>query len=288
MYDKTVRRRRVVLGLLVASSLILLTAYFGESTAARCTPCSAAAEVVTPIQEGASRALKPFRDLFGWVGDTFDAKGEVKDLSAERDQLREEVGRIQYARAEPDAAQAAGPGPQPSDTGLIQSRPSDRPRHRPVADGVVHDDHDRQGTSERRRGERQPSVVTGRDGLIGKVTTVSPHWGRSSRSSPTTRSRSRRVSQRVDGRGGTVQPPPVGNPRDLVLKFTQGWEDAVSPRAHLVVTSGHDFADRAPELALPAWEYGSARVTADRRAGNGQPGGPPAPVRRPAPAGRRR
>ena len=30
MYDKTVRRRRVVLGLLVACSLILLTAYFGE------------------------------------------------------------------------------------------------------------------------------------------------------------------------------------------------------------------------------------------------------------------
>ena len=32
MYDKTVRRRRAVLGLLVACSLILLTAYFGEST----------------------------------------------------------------------------------------------------------------------------------------------------------------------------------------------------------------------------------------------------------------
>ena len=31
MYDKTVRRRRAVLGLLVACSLILLTAYFGES-----------------------------------------------------------------------------------------------------------------------------------------------------------------------------------------------------------------------------------------------------------------
>ena len=31
MYDKTVRRRRAVLGLLVALSLILLTAYFGES-----------------------------------------------------------------------------------------------------------------------------------------------------------------------------------------------------------------------------------------------------------------
>ena len=46
-------------------------------------------EVVSPIQEGASRALKPVRDLVGWFGDTLDAKGEVKDLRAERDALRE-------------------------------------------------------------------------------------------------------------------------------------------------------------------------------------------------------
>ena len=39
-------------------------------------------EVLAPIQEGANRALKPFRDLFGWFGDTLDAKSE-------RDQLRE-------------------------------------------------------------------------------------------------------------------------------------------------------------------------------------------------------
>ena len=32
-------------------------------------------EVVSPIQEGASRALKPFRDLVGWVGDTLRRQG---------------------------------------------------------------------------------------------------------------------------------------------------------------------------------------------------------------------
>ncbi len=94
MYDKTVRRRRAVLGLLVACSLILLTAYFGESGGGALHGVQrGTSEVLNPIQEGASRALKPVRDLFGWFGDTLDAKGKVKDLTAERDRLRAELAR---------------------------------------------------------------------------------------------------------------------------------------------------------------------------------------------------
>jgi rod shape-determining protein MreC len=94
VYDKTVRRRRAVLALLVASSLILLTAYFGESAGGGLHAVQRGVlEVVSPIQEGASRTLKPFRDLFGWAGDTIDAKGKVKDLTKQRNQLyRELVG----------------------------------------------------------------------------------------------------------------------------------------------------------------------------------------------------
>ena len=89
MYDKTVRRRRLVLGLLVACSLILLTAFFGESSGGGLHSVQRGVlEVVSPIQDGASRVLKPVRDLFGWVGDTLDAKGEVKSLRKERDALR--------------------------------------------------------------------------------------------------------------------------------------------------------------------------------------------------------
>ncbi len=94
MYDKTVRRRRAVLGLLVVCSLILLTAYFGESGGGALHGVQrGTAEVLNPVQEGASRALKPVRDLFGWFGDTLDAKGKVKDLTAERDRLRAELAR---------------------------------------------------------------------------------------------------------------------------------------------------------------------------------------------------
>jgi rod shape-determining protein MreC len=98
VYDqKAVRRRRAVLGLLVACSLILLTAYFGEpATGGLHAVQRGFLEVVSPVQEGASRALKPVRDLFGWFGDTIHAKSQ-------RDQLRKEV---QQWRAQAIANQA--------------------------------------------------------------------------------------------------------------------------------------------------------------------------------------
>ena len=82
MYDKTVRRRRAVLVLLVVLSLLLLTAYFGEAPGGRLHGVQRAfLTVVSPIQDGANKALKPVRDLFGWFGETLHAKSQ-------RDQLR--------------------------------------------------------------------------------------------------------------------------------------------------------------------------------------------------------
>ena len=57
-------------------------------------------EVVAPVQEGANRALKPFRDLFGWFGDTLDAKDERDEIEAERDSLRQQVARLENAERE--------------------------------------------------------------------------------------------------------------------------------------------------------------------------------------------
>jgi rod shape-determining protein MreC len=103
MYDRQVRRRRAVLLALVACCLVLLTAYFGESSGGPLKSVQTGAmEVVAPVQEGANRALKPFRDLFGWFGDTLDAKDERDKLEAERDRLRAEVARLQSAAVEND------------------------------------------------------------------------------------------------------------------------------------------------------------------------------------------
>src|SRR3954465_11164579 len=95
MYDKTVRRRRAVLGLLAVTSLIPPPPYFREpGGGALHNVQRGVLDVVSPIQEGASRALKPVRDLFGWVGDTVNAKGKDEDLEKERNALRRDlIGR---------------------------------------------------------------------------------------------------------------------------------------------------------------------------------------------------
>jgi len=98
VYDKQVRRRRAVLALLVVVSLILLTAYFGESAGSPLHSVQrGVVAVLSPVQEGASRALKPVRDLFGWFGDTARAKKERDQLKAQRDRLLHEVAGYQVA-----------------------------------------------------------------------------------------------------------------------------------------------------------------------------------------------
>jgi rod shape-determining protein MreC len=98
VYDKQVRRRRAVLALLVVVSLILLTAYFGESPGSPLHSVQrGVVTVLSPVQEGASRALKPVRDLFGWFGDTARAKKERDQLKAQRDRLLQDVVGYQVA-----------------------------------------------------------------------------------------------------------------------------------------------------------------------------------------------
>ena len=103
MYDRQVRRRRAVLFALVACCFVLLTAYFGESVGGPLKSVQTGTmEVLAPIQEGANSALKPLRDLFGWFGDTLDAKSERDDLEAERDALRTRVAELQAQAGEND------------------------------------------------------------------------------------------------------------------------------------------------------------------------------------------
>jgi rod shape-determining protein MreC len=101
MYDKQVRRRRAVLVVLVACCIVLLTVYFGESERGTLHASQRGAmEVLAPVQEGANRALKPFRDFFGWFGDTMDAKQQRDELRKERDRLRQQVVRLELEQNE--------------------------------------------------------------------------------------------------------------------------------------------------------------------------------------------
>ena len=170
MHDKVVRRRRAVLALLVALSLFLLTAYFGESSGGGLHAVQRGAlEVLAPIQEGANKALKPFRDLFGWFGDTLDAQDERDRLERERDSLRGEVAQLQSRNARAGAAEGhAGDEhdrrPGTATTRSRRASTSARPStwyqtviiNKGSSDGVAVDD----------------PVVNGQ-GLVGKVKSVS-------------------------------------------------------------------------------------------------------------------
>ena len=92
MHDKTVRRRRAVLVLLVVLSLLLLTAYFGEAPSGRLHGVQRDfLTVVSPIQDGANKVLKPVRDIFSWFGETLHAKGQRNELLEQTDRLRREL-----------------------------------------------------------------------------------------------------------------------------------------------------------------------------------------------------
>ncbi|HEV2923650.1 MAG TPA: rod shape-determining protein MreC [Solirubrobacteraceae bacterium] len=92
MHDKTVRRRRALLVLLVVLSLLLLTAYFGEAPSGRLHSVQRGfLTVVSPIQDGANKALKPVRDLFGGISDTFHAKSQRNELRKQVAKLRREL-----------------------------------------------------------------------------------------------------------------------------------------------------------------------------------------------------
>ncbi len=93
MYDrKVVRRRRAAPGIFVALSIAILTAYFGEPSGGIVHSFQRGAQAAfAPIETGASRALKPIRDLFGWTGDTFHAKDQNAKLKKEVQQLRTQL-----------------------------------------------------------------------------------------------------------------------------------------------------------------------------------------------------
>lgn len=101
MHKRTVRRRRFVAIGLIALSLGLLTAYFGEAIGGTLHSMQRGAmEVLSPIQDGANRVLKPPRDFVNWIGDTLDAKSQRDKLTRERDALRAEIASLQLVRSQ--------------------------------------------------------------------------------------------------------------------------------------------------------------------------------------------
>ncbi len=242
MHDKQVRRRRAVLALLVGISLILLTAYFGESPSSPLhTVQRGIVEVLSPIQEGASKALKPVRDIAGWFSDTFHAKSE-------RDQLRKEVQtlRVQLAQAQSAEAQNAQLA---KEVGLDQSGSINS--YRPVAARLISRDPTLwfatievdKGSQD---GVRVNDPVIGGGALVGKVTTVAPNV---SVVTLITDHSFAVTAQVQDGAGDTgVLVPAIGNPNQLILQYLP--RRAPIQAGQQVVTAG--FKSGALDSLFPA------------------------------------
>lgn len=101
MYRKQVRRRRAVLVILVVLALVLISTTFSESKSGPLhTVQQGVASVFAPLEEGATRALKPARDLVNWVSETFNARGENSELKTDVQKLRSRLARAQSAVGE--------------------------------------------------------------------------------------------------------------------------------------------------------------------------------------------
>lgn len=253
MYDRTVRRRRAVLLGLVALSLILLTAYFGESAGGGLHSVQRVAlSVLAPVQEGANRALKPVRDLFGWAGETVDAKQERDDLVTRNRALEELVNRQQVELSQYDQIKKM----------VDVNAAANLDRFEPVTARVISQTPSLfyseikidKGSS---AGVRLGQPVTGGGGLVGRVSRVA---GNAAAVTLITDEEfavaARTVRTRVPG---TIRPE-VGAPGDLILDFVSQRSDV--DRGERIVTAG-TTSPRLPSLFPPGIPIGKVRRIED-------------------------
>jgi rod shape-determining protein MreC len=239
MHDKAVRRRRAVLAVLVLLSLFLLTAYFGESSSGGLHAVQRTAmEVLAPIQEGANRALKPFRDLFGWFGDTLDAKEERDKLKAENEALEKKVAEVTVENGE--LKQLEGLEEINSAGGLATYEPVTARVIARSPSSWYQTFQINKGSSD---GVRVDQPVVNSAGLVGKVKEVSdgnavvmlltdPEFGVSARSL-------------TSGEPGSVHPAP-GAAGDLRFELVPNAKDV--RRGERIITAGTSTSARVSDL----------------------------------------
>jgi rod shape-determining protein MreC len=240
VYRKQVRRRRAILVLLVVAALVLLSTQFSERQGGPLHSMQrAVASVFGPMEEGATRALKPARDLINWFDETFNARGENDDLHSELQQLRTQLAQAQSAEGENKQLrellsldrQGTLAGYTPVTARVIGRSPT-------VWYSTVTID---KGSS---AGVKMNDPVVTGDGLAGRITDVTRG---TAVVTLITDDRSA-VSARVlpDGPEGVAEPE-VGDPSDLLLDFID--RSQAIHRGQILVTAG--WSNGAISSAFP-------------------------------------
>jgi rod shape-determining protein MreC len=253
MYRKQVRRRRAIMVLLIVAALVLLSTRFSESDGGPLHSMQrAVASVFGPLEEGATRALKPARDLINWFDETFQARGEKSDLEAQVRRLRNQLASAQGAEGEnrqlrellrldrrgtlagytPVTARVIGRSPTVWYSTLTVDKGSS-------ADVAIND------------------PVVGGDGLVGRITDVTRG---TAEVSLITDNRSA-VSARVlpNGPEGVAEPE-VGNSSNLLLDYID--RNQAIHEGQIVVTAGwsNGVISSAYPPGVPIGEVSDATV----------------------------
>jgi rod shape-determining protein MreC len=233
-----------VLALLVSISLILLTAYFGESPSSPLHSIQRGiVQVISPIQQGASTVLSPVKDIAGWFSDTLNAKSRADRLQT---QLNRATSKL--ALYEQRASLTSQLENQ-----LRLDASNSISTYQPVAANVISKDPSLwyqtvtvdKGSND---GVTLNDPVTGDGALVGKVTTVD-----SSASVVTLiTDHTYAVAAQVQDTGGDtgVLVPAVGNPNQLLLQDLPS--RAPVQYGQQVVTAGFsDPSDKALDSLYP-------------------------------------
>jgi rod shape-determining protein MreC len=163
----TALRRRIVVGVLVLLSIVLITIYFREPVGGGLHGVqSAGAAVLRPFEVGAERVARPFRDAYNWSSGLVHSKSENARLRKEVDLYSQKV--IQNADAQTQNAELrrllhyVGSPQFPQDyryvaTDVINRPPAELAQQIGIAAGTA-------------QGIRRFDPVVNQDGLIGLVT----------------------------------------------------------------------------------------------------------------------
>jgi rod shape-determining protein MreC len=259
MYRKQVRRRRAVLVGLIVVSLILLSSSFSEADSGPLhTIQRGVASVLSPLEEGASRALKPVRDLVDWFDETFDARGQNDELKTQVASLRAQLAAAEQAQSENDQFRKL--------VGLDRDSPSDLSAYNRVTARVIGRpstvwystvtiDH---GSSS--GVEVDDAVITG-DGLVGRVAEVTSGTAQVELITDHESAVSAKVLP--DGPEGIVEPE-VGDPDDLLLDFINS-QDPVE-EGQILITAGWSNAKVSSSypFGIPLGSVSDAQAASDQ------------------------
>jgi len=261
VHSKQVRRRRAVLAALVAVSLILLTAYFGESASSPLHSVQRGiVEVFSPVEKGASTALSPFRDVASFFSDTFKAKSQVHQLRAQVDKLTRELTQAQYAASQNRQLE--------KQIGLDNT--NSLASYKPVASHVILRDPSLwYATVELDKGSadgvHRGDPVTGDGALVGDVSVVGSNYSIVTLITDHTMAVAAQV---LDTSGDTgVLVPAVGNPSQLVLQYLQ--PSALVQAGQFVSTVGFKSGP-LQDLYPPGIPIGQVAYVGNDLANNGQ------------------